>query len=197
MTDNSIPFEEYYEEAQKGEWTEQVNVAGGKLVETIQSLMHEAAIRKITIVDKNGRVLLELPLYAGVAGVFILGAWSALALIAAWFAEVSILIVREDMPEIDEDAETAVHDAMSGAAAGLNNMAAQFSRAMGDLARRAADVVEGGVATNGNGATKSAKEAKADAEAEVATCAAFTKSGKPCKNKAQEGSEFCGVHQQK
>jgi hypothetical protein len=65
-------------------------------VKTVQSLLREAVVRKITVKDRNGRTLIEIPLYAGAAGVFFLGWWSALLLIAAWFTEVSILIEREE-----------------------------------------------------------------------------------------------------
>ena len=49
-------------------FTERVSVTGGDLIETVQSLLREATVRKITIQDKDGRNLLEIPLYAGIAG---------------------------------------------------------------------------------------------------------------------------------
>ncbi len=76
-------------------FTERVSVTGGELIETVQSLLREATVRKITIQDKDGRNLLEIPLYAGIAGALILGSATVLALIAAWFAQVSILIERD------------------------------------------------------------------------------------------------------
>jgi hypothetical protein len=79
-------------------WIEEVSVAGDQLVKTVQSLLREAVVRKITVKDRNGRTLLEIPLYAGAAGMFFLGWWSAALLIAAWFTEVSIFIEREAEP---------------------------------------------------------------------------------------------------
>ncbi len=85
------------EEATTGKtWTEEVSVSGDELVKTIQSLLREAVVRKIIVKDRNGRTLLEIPLYAGAVGVFFLGWWSALLLIAAWFTEVSIFIERAE-----------------------------------------------------------------------------------------------------
>jgi hypothetical protein len=80
----------------RNRWSEELSVAGDQLVKTVQSLLREAVVRKITVKDRNGRTLIEIPLYAGAAGVFFLGWWSALLLIAAWFTEVSILIEREE-----------------------------------------------------------------------------------------------------
>jgi hypothetical protein len=80
----------------KNRWSEELSVAGDQLVKTVQSLLREAVVRTITVKDRNGRTLIEIPLYAGAAGVLFLGWWSALLLIAAWFTEVSILIEREE-----------------------------------------------------------------------------------------------------
>jgi hypothetical protein len=80
----------------RNKWSEEFSVAGDQLVKTVQSLLREAVVRKITVKDRNGRTLIEIPLYAGAAGVLFLGWWSALLLIAAWFTEVSILIEREE-----------------------------------------------------------------------------------------------------
>lgn len=78
-------------------WTEEVSVAGDQLIKTVQSLLREAVIRKITVKDRNGRTLMEIPLVAGAAGMVVLGYWSAVLLAAAWFTEVSIFIEREQV----------------------------------------------------------------------------------------------------
>jgi hypothetical protein len=80
-------------------WSEELSVAGNQLVKTVQSLLREAVVRKIIVKDHTGRTLLEIPLYAGAAGMFFLGWWSAVLLIAAWFTEVSIYIERESETE--------------------------------------------------------------------------------------------------
>jgi hypothetical protein len=55
------------------------------------------------ILNKNGRVLLEIPIVLGVAGIALLPAWSALALIAALVTECSIVVEKsEKEPETAE-----------------------------------------------------------------------------------------------
>ncbi len=220
MTDNSIPVDEIEEPNGKAnnEWTEEVSVAGGRLVETIQELLREAVVRRIAIQDKDGKTLLEIPLYAGVLGVAVLGYWSVLALIAAWFTEVSILIVREGTPDeppvsdkeaaADKKAATeadavSVNEMAGKAGTALSDVIARASKAASELAARAADAVEGTpAAANGNGTAKAAQApAKAkpapakESAPEPQRCQATTKAGTQCKRNALEGSDFCSTHQ--
>jgi hypothetical protein len=91
------------------------------LIKTVQSLLREAVVRKITVKDRNGRTLLEIPLYAGAMGVVLLGWWSALLLVAAWFTEVSIFVER-----VEETAEATNGDSKTKPAA--STTAAEPSR---------------------------------------------------------------------
>lgn len=111
MTDETIPVQEE-SAAEMRTFTERVSVTGGELVETVQALLREAAVRKITVQDKDGRTLVEIPLYAGIAGALILGYATVLALIAAWFAQVSILIERD---HASDRGPSAVGEAMERA----------------------------------------------------------------------------------
>jgi hypothetical protein len=190
--------------------TDRVSVAGGDLVKTVQSLLREAAVRKITVQDKTGRTLVEIPLYAGMAGAILLGYGTVLALIAAWFAEVSILIERDKAS--DEHTPTVVGDAIERAAGSIStktseiaaSVAALFgsaARAAGGATRRAADSIEGrlsGVAETFEEKAEAAAEAVEQAEEAAAAprqCAAITKSGTRCKRTAITGSDFCSMHQ--
>ena len=149
MTDDSIPFEEEVREAGRT-FTERVSVTGSDLVETVQALLREAAVRKITVQDKDGRSLLEIPLYAGVAGALILGSATVLALIAAWFAQVSILIERDKSSDggpsvVGEAVERAAGTAQSAASQVVGSVSAFFGTAAhgaGDAARKLADMLE-------------------------------------------------------
>jgi hypothetical protein len=131
-------------------FTERVSVTGGDLIETVQSLLREAAVRKITIQDKDGRNLLEIPLYAGIAGALVLGSATVLALIAAWFAQVSILIERDKAHDggptvVGEAVERAAGSASSAASQVVGGVTAIFgtaTRGAGDAARRMADALE-------------------------------------------------------
>ncbi|WP_374688181.1 DUF4342 domain-containing protein [Promineifilum sp.] len=219
MTDEQTPVEEVKETVEETAEeaaskartvTDRVSVAGGDLVKTVQSLLREAAVRKITVQDKTGRNLIEIPLYAGMAGAIILGYGTVLALIAAWFAEVSILIERDKAS--DEHSPTVVGDAIERAAGSISTKTSELAgsisalfgnaaRTASDATRRAAESIEGrftGVAETFEEKAAEAAEAVEQAQAEAAAphqCAAITKSGTRCKRMAVTGSDFCAMHQ--
>jgi hypothetical protein len=209
--DTNYNQEELKDEAKRA--TERISVAGGDLIKTVQALLREAAVRKITVQDKTGRTLIEFPLYAGIIGAVFVGSWTVLALIAAWFAEVSILIERD----VDSDAEfgdgepsvvgetvertaTSVSEAARSAAAGLGAALGSAAHAAGEMARRAADSLESRMGHEEMAKGEEAAEAiikAAEAAAEPNQCAATTKSGTRCKRTAVAGSDFCSTHQPK
>jgi len=163
MTDEMIPMEEEMTEAGRT-FTERVSVAGGDLIQTVQGLLREGAVRKITIQDKDGRTLVEIPLYAGVAGALILGSATVLALIAAWFAQVSILIERDKAADrgptvVGEAVERAAGSAQSAASHMVGNVTAFLGtagRGASDAAKRMADALE----TRLSGAAQAVDEAE-------------------------------------
>lgn len=215
MTDETtFDTDELKDEAKRA--TERISVAGSDLIKTVQGLLREAAVRRITVQDKNGRTLIEIPLYAGVIGALLIGSWTVLALVAAWFAEVSILIERD----VDADGESsAAADALDRAAAGATEAARSAAgaaksglgaaiggaaHAAGDLARRAADSLEGRMGqaddymAQGEKAAEAiiqAAESAADTATDPRQCAAITKSGTRCKRTAVAGSAYCSTHQ--
>ncbi len=95
------------EESEEKDWSEEFKVASDELVDTIKKLFHEAGVRRIVIKTKDDRVLLEIPVVLGLAGVIILpSVLTVLALIAAMVTESSILVERvEKEPEDDEAAD--------------------------------------------------------------------------------------------
>jgi len=92
------------EETEEKDWSEDFKVASDELVETVKKLFHEAGVRRIVVKTKEDRVLLELPVVLGIAGIIILpAALSAVALIAAVITECSIIVERaEKEPEVEE-----------------------------------------------------------------------------------------------
>jgi hypothetical protein len=92
------------EETEEKDWSEEFKVASDELVETVKKLFHEAGVRRIVVKTKEDRVLLELPVVLGIAGIIILpAALSAVALIAAVITECSIIVERaEKEPEVEE-----------------------------------------------------------------------------------------------
>lgn len=94
------------EETEEKDWSEEFKVASDELVETVKKLFHEAGVRRIVVKTKEDRVLLELPVVLGIAGIIILpAALSAVALIAAVITECSIIVERAEKESEVEEAE--------------------------------------------------------------------------------------------
>jgi len=76
--------------------TEELSISGEELVSTIKKLVHEGNIRRIAIENKDGRVLLEVPLTLGVVGALLLPTLAALGALAAIVTECKIVVERID-----------------------------------------------------------------------------------------------------
>ena len=105
--------EEVVEEKENGgkEWVEEMKVTGDELLETVKGLVKEAGVRRIVILNKNKKVLIEIPLVVGLAGIALLPVYSAIALFAALVADCTILVERRGQePAEEEDSETESSD---------------------------------------------------------------------------------------
>ncbi len=80
-----------------GTWSEEISVGGKQLVALIESLLAKGNVRRLLVVNSNGKVLFEATLTAGVAvaGVFAIMApmLTALAALAALLTEVRVKII--------------------------------------------------------------------------------------------------------
>jgi len=74
--------------------TEELNVSGEKLVATVKELVHQGNIRRITVKNRDGKSLIEIPLSLGVVGILLLPTLAALGAIAALVTECTIVIER-------------------------------------------------------------------------------------------------------
>lgn len=87
-------------------WVEDMEIAGGQLVEKVKELIAEGNVRRVIIRSQDNKTLVEIPLTAGVVvgGVVTLAAplLAALGALAALIAKVKIQIIRTDTP-IDGD----------------------------------------------------------------------------------------------
>lgn len=105
----SIPVDEDVTGAKNGSeassTSEEFVVKGEELLETVKRLAREAGVRRIVIRNKGGKTLIEIPIVLGVAGIALLPAWSAVALIAALVTECSILVVKSERAPAEADAE--------------------------------------------------------------------------------------------
>jgi predicted flap endonuclease-1-like 5' DNA nuclease len=93
--------------------TETIVVAGSEVYNVVRRLVHEVNVRRVRLVNKNGKTLLDVPIYAGVAGAALLGYLAAIPLIVAFMAEISIVVERrEKKVEADVAEEIVIHDAV-------------------------------------------------------------------------------------
>jgi hypothetical protein len=98
----SVP-EDKPESKEERTWTEEIEVAGNQLVEKVKELINEGNVRRLIIRTPDNRVVLELPLTAGVVVGSVVTLFApllaALGAFAALLASVKIEIVRsEDQP---------------------------------------------------------------------------------------------------
>lgn len=96
-------------ELKKSTWKEEIEVSTDKLKEKVESLAAEATVRRIRIKEPDGDIAVDIPLTVGaVAGGAIALAAPIVALVgvvAAFFAKVTVEIVREEVEEKEgEDA---------------------------------------------------------------------------------------------
>ncbi len=74
--------------------TEEFEVNGDKVVETVKRLMHEGNIRRITIKDGAGMSLIEIPLTLGVVGTVLVPVLAALGALAALVTHCTIVVEK-------------------------------------------------------------------------------------------------------
>ncbi|NKQ34944.1 MAG: DUF4342 domain-containing protein [Chloroflexi bacterium] len=98
---------EQEEEQAQTDWTEEFTVAADELIGVVKSLVHEATVRHIEITNEKYDINLHIPLAVGVAGIFVMGWYAALALIAALVTECTIRVVRIEAPDEKEPEESA------------------------------------------------------------------------------------------
>ena len=95
MKENIDVEEEYTkEESESRNWSEEFTVAGEELVGFVKNLIHETNVRRIIIKNEAKRVHFEVPMVLGVAGIALMPAYAALALIAALVTECEIQVIR-------------------------------------------------------------------------------------------------------
>ncbi len=83
------------EAERKGSAFERVTVAGEDLLRKVKDLIAEGNVRRISIKDKQGKMLVELPLTIGVVGAALAPMLAAVGAIAALVTECTITIERE------------------------------------------------------------------------------------------------------
>ena len=78
----------------KSTYSEEFSVKGDALVKKLKELIKEGNIRKITIKNEKGKILMKIPLTIGVFGALLLPVWAALGAVAALVANMTIVVER-------------------------------------------------------------------------------------------------------
>lgn len=75
---------------------EEFKVSGDQLIAKVKQLIKEGNVRRIIIKDKEGKVLVELPVTIGLVGAVFAPVLAAVGAIAALVTECSIVVIRRD-----------------------------------------------------------------------------------------------------
>ncbi len=74
---------------------EEFKVTGAKLVEKLKTLVKEGNVRRVMLRNPQGRVLLDVPLNAGLAASVLLPFWAAVASVAVLATDFTIQVERD------------------------------------------------------------------------------------------------------
>ena len=76
--------------------SEEFRINGEELIAKIKQLIHESNIRRITIKDKDGKTVMEIPLTIGVVGVLLAPTLAAVGAIAALLTEATVVVEKAE-----------------------------------------------------------------------------------------------------
>ena len=79
-------------------YTEEINVQGNKLLQTIKDVIRAGNVRRVVVRNAEGRTMLDIPLTAGLVSAVLLPFYAAIAGLAALAASYTIVIEREGPP---------------------------------------------------------------------------------------------------
>ena len=79
---------------------EEFKVKGTKLMAKLKELIHEGNVRRVVLKNPDGRVLLDMPLNAGLAGAALLPFWAAVGAVAVLATDYSVLIERDPESQV-------------------------------------------------------------------------------------------------
>jgi len=78
---------------------EKIKVEAKKLLEKIKEIIKEGNARKITILGKDGKVFVQIPLTVGVVATVLLPVWVAVGTLAALVSDVTIVVEKDGKKE--------------------------------------------------------------------------------------------------
>lgn len=74
---------------------EEFKINGEELLKKVKQLINEGNIRRITIKNKDGKSIMEIPLTIGVVGVVLAPILAAVGALAALMTECTLVVERE------------------------------------------------------------------------------------------------------
>lgn len=74
---------------------EEFKVSGEDLLKKVKQLIAEGNVRRLTIKDKKGKTIIEMPLTVGVVGTVLAAPLAAVGAIAALVTDCTITVERE------------------------------------------------------------------------------------------------------
>ena len=95
------------------DFVDEFQIKGEEVLAKVRELVHEGNVRRITILNHDGRTVLEVPLTVGVVGALLLPTAAAIGAVAALVTDCTIKVVREkepagDIPEVGDEADADV-----------------------------------------------------------------------------------------
>ena len=75
---------------------EEFKVKGEELLAKARELVHEGNIRRLMIINDEGKTLVEIPLTLGVVGAVLLPVWAAIGAIAAVVTDCTIRVEKAE-----------------------------------------------------------------------------------------------------
>lgn len=85
--------------------TEERQVSGNNLVSTLKNIIREGNVRRIVIRNSSGRTVLDVPLTAGLVGAALLPFWAAVAGLAGFAAQYTLVVERSEGPPVRTPAQ--------------------------------------------------------------------------------------------
>ncbi len=76
--------------------TEEFKVSGEELLKKVKELVKQGNIRRISVRNKDGKTIVEIPLTVGVVGAVLAPALAGIGAIAALVTECTLVVERED-----------------------------------------------------------------------------------------------------
>lgn len=80
---------------------EEFKLNANTVLEKLKELIHEGNVRRVVLKNPEGRVLLDMPLNAGIAGVALLPFWAAVAGVLVLATDFTLLVERDPQPAAD------------------------------------------------------------------------------------------------